>query len=89
MQEIIANHNKRELKSSTSEERRGFPATAMIKQIVLLMAFAAKNPSFIRHQSYVKAMAYYGCCETDFKARYYNHIQSFKNLSKKNQTELS
>ena len=34
-------------------------------------------------------MTYYGCCETDFKARYYNHIQSFKNPSKRNQTELS
>ena len=26
---------------------------------------------------------------SDFKARYYNHIQSFKNPSKRNQTELS
>ena len=33
-----------------------------------------------------RATAY---CETDFKARYYNHIQSFKNPSKRNQTELS
>jgi len=34
-------------------------------------------------------MAYYGCCATDFKARYYNHTQSFKNPSKRFQTELS
>ena len=31
------------------EER--LPATAVIRQTALLMAFAAKNPSFIRHQS--------------------------------------
>ena len=37
----------------------------------------------------VKLIIYYGCCETDFKARYYNHIQSFKSPSKRNQTELS
>ena len=32
----------------------------------------------------VKAVTYYGCCETDFKVRYYNHIQSFKNPFKRN-----
>ena len=32
----------------------------------------------------VKAVTYYGCCETDFKVRYYNHIQSFKNSFKRN-----
>ena len=36
-----------------------------------------------------KTMSYYGCCETDFKARYYNHKQSFKTSSKRHQTELS
>ena len=36
-----------------------------------------------------KTMSYYGCCETDFKASYYNHKQSFKTSSKRQQTELS
>ena len=36
-----------------------------------------------------KTMSYYGCCETDFKARYYNHKQSLKTSSKRHQTELS
>ena len=36
-----------------------------------------------------KTMSYYGCCETDFKARYCNHKQSFKTSSKRHQTELS
>ena len=31
----------------------------------------------------------YCCCETDFKAYYYNYKQSFKILSKRHQTELS
>ena len=34
-------------------------------------------------------MSYYGCCETDFKARYYNHKQSFKTSSERRQTEFS
>ena len=33
-----------------------------------------------------KTISYYGCCETDFKARYYNHKQT---SSKRHQTELS
>ena len=36
-----------------------------------------------------KTMSYYGCCETDFKACYYNHKQSFKTSSKTHQTEFS
>ena len=36
-----------------------------------------------------KPISYYGCCETDFKARYYNYTQSFKTLFKRHQTELS
>ena len=36
-----------------------------------------------------KTMSYYGCCETNFKARYYNHKQSLKTSSKRHQTELS
>ena len=34
-------------------------------------------------------MTYYGDCETDFRARFYNHLQSFKNPSKKNHIDLS
>ena len=33
--------------------------------------------------------SYIGCSETEFKSRYYNHIQSFKNIKKRNATELS
>ena len=32
---------------------------------------------------------YFGQCETEFKARYYNHVQSFRNRQKTNATELS
>ena len=32
---------------------------------------------------------YYGCCETEFKARFNNHSQSFKYQRKSNTTELS
>ena len=37
-----------------------------------------------------KTMSYYDCsCETDFKARNYNHKQSFKTLPKRHQIEFS
>ena len=32
---------------------------------------------------------YYGCCETEFKSRFYNHRQTFKNKQKRYSTELS
>ena len=32
---------------------------------------------------------YFGCSETEFKTRFYNHNQSFKNQNKRNTTELS
>ena len=32
---------------------------------------------------------YIGCCETEFKKRYYNHCVSFNNRNKSNATELS
>ena len=33
--------------------------------------------------------SYIGCSETELKSRYYNYIQSFKNIKKRNATELS
>ena len=33
--------------------------------------------------------SYIGCSKTEFKSRYYNHMQSFKNIKKRNATELS
>ena len=33
--------------------------------------------------------SYIGCSETEFKSRYYNHMQSLKNIQKRNATELS
>ena len=36
-----------------------------------------------------EAKNYFGLCETEFKARYYNHVQSFSHGQKSNATELS
>ena len=36
-----------------------------------------------------KTMPYCGCCETSFKAHYYNHKQSFKTSAKRHQIKLS
>ena len=33
--------------------------------------------------------SYIGCSKTEFKSQYYNHMQSFKNIKKKDATELS
>ena len=35
------------------------------------------------------AKNYYGCSETEFKTRFYNHTQSFRYRQKSNATELS
>ena len=52
MQGIIANRNKRVLNMSASEKKKKkrYPATAVIRHILLFMTFAAKNRSFVRHQ---------------------------------------
>ena len=36
-----------------------------------------------------EAKNYFGLCETEFKARYYNHVQSFRHRQKSNATKLS
>ena len=49
--------------------------------------------SFIIYTATLKsgdvAKHYYGCCETKFKTRFYNHNQSFKFQRKCNETKLS
>ena len=35
------------------------------------------------------AKSYYGCCETEFKSRFYNHRQTFKSKIKRYTTEIS
>ena len=35
-----------------------------------------------------KTMDYFGLRETEFKARYYNHVQSFRHPEKSKATEL-
>ena len=92
MQGIITNHNKRMLNKSTSEERTAPPCSCRDKTNCPLDGFC-REKSIIYNASVDipdgKAMTYCGCRETDFKAYYYNHIQSFKNLSKRNHTKLS
>ena len=92
MQGIIANHNKRVLNKATSEEKRALSCNCRYKANCPLDGRCHKKSIIYKASVNIpdgKAMTYYGCCEMDFKARYYNHIQSFKNPSKRNQTELS
>ena len=39
--------------------------------------------------TYNPPKSYYKCCETEFKSRFYNHCQTFKNKQKKYTTKLS
>ena len=83
MHGIVANHNKRVFNKSTSEERSVLSCNCRDRPNCLLDGYKA---SIDAPDS--KAMTFYGCCKADFKARFYKHIQSFKNLSKRNQIEL-
>ena len=51
MQGFIANCNKRLFNISHRRKKERPPATALVRQIVLWMVFAAKNPSFPRRYS--------------------------------------
>jgi len=89
MKSIIAIH-KKILNLSTLEESKPLPCNCMNKSTCLLNGKCCEK-SLIYKVSIVrpdnKTVEYYGCCETDFKARYYNHTHSFKNPSKRFQTE--
>ena len=90
MANIIKNHNTKIL--NRSPETNELPCNCRIKSecplngkcrtksIVYKASIAATN---------LPAKHYFGLCETEFKTRFYNHRQSFKDRKKMNATELS
>ena len=92
MGSIIAQHNKQMLNRLSSADtetllcnccnkhNRPLKGKCRTKCVIYKASICTPNG---------KTMSHYGCWETDFKAHYYNHKQSFKTLSKRHQTELS
>ena len=90
MGSIIAQHNKQLLNRLSSADTETPPCRAKrdcplegkcrTKCVIYKVSICIPNG---------KTTSYYGCCETDFKVRYYNHKQRFKTLSKRHQTKFS
>ena len=92
MGSIIAQHNKQVLSRLSSADIEAPPCNCRNKHdCPLERKYRTKGVIFKASicTPNGKTMSYYGCCETDCKARYYNHKQSFKTSSKRHQAELS
>ena len=90
MGSIIAQHNKQVLNRLSLADTKTPPCNCRNKRDCSLEGKCCTKCVIYKASSICtpnsKTMSYYDCCETDFKARYYNHKQSFKTLSKKHQT---
>ena len=90
MMSIINNHNKKLLHPHTNDKDlpcncKNLPDCPLngkcrTKSIIYKASISAPN-SPTQH--------YFGCCETEFKTRFYNHRQSFNHRDKANAIELS
>ena len=92
MQSIIAKHNKQIINRLPPDESNALPCNCRCKSSCPLNGKCREKCTIYKASVTTPnntTMEYYGCCETDFKVRFYNHNQSFKNPSKRNQTELS
>ena len=92
MGSIIAQNNKQTLNRLSSADIETPPCNCCNKRDCLLEE-KCRTECVIYKTSVCtpngKTMSYYGCCGTDFKARCYNHKQSFKTSSKRHHAELS
>ena len=91
MGSIIVQQNNQMLNRLSSEDTKTPPCNSRNKHDCPLKGKCLTKCVIYKASIYTpngKTISYYGCCETDFKARYYNHKQSFKTLSKRHQTEL-
>ena len=87
---IISSHNKALLRKKEQNQIR-FPGTTETNQTPLDGGFREKRLAYkaVVHVSNSNAMMYYGLCETEFKSRYHNHLQSFKHRHKASATDFS
>ena len=88
MKAIITGHNKKLLEKESSQQSK--PCNCKNKDICPLKGSCRQQSVIyqadISHGNTIES--YIVCSETEFKSRYYNHIQSFKNIKKRNATEL-
>ena len=68
-------------KANNYRNKASCPLEGMCRQSSIVYKAAITSEGAARH--------YYGCSETEFKARFYNHNQSFKYRHKNNSIELS
>ena len=91
MAAIISRHNKKLLSNRAESACITPPCNCRNKTSCPLKGNCCK--SFIIYKATLKsgdvAKHYYGCCETEFKTRFYNHNQSFKFRWNCNATKLS
>ena len=92
MKAIITGHKKlleKLLKKESSQQSK--PCNCKNKDICPLKGSCRQQSVIyqadISHENTTES--YIGCSESEFKSRCYNHIQSFKNIKKRNATELS
>ena len=92
MGDIIAQHIKQVLKRFSSADTETPPCNCHKKHDCPLEGKCCTKCVIYKSSvctPNVKTISYYGCCVTDFKARYYNHKKSFKISFKRHQKELS
>ena len=89
---IISNHNKTVLNGGGAIQQPLVNQCNCKKSASCPMEGNCRQSSIVYKASINmngKTMHYYGLCSTDFKARFYNHKQSFNDPRKRNNTELS
>ena len=92
MSAIISRHNKSLLSSKAVEPNCATPPCNCRKAENCPLDGKCRESSIIYKATITSgniAKNYYGCSETEFKARYYNHRQSFNHRHKSHATELS
>jgi len=89
MESLIAGHNKKILanekkmkeKACNCKFKEECPMNGQCRTKSIIYKATIESQGNTKH--------YIGCSETEFKTRFYNHKQSFKNPNKRNATELS
>ena len=91
MAAIISRHNKALLAQRTEPANTVPPFNCRAKTSCPMKGLCHKSSIIYKVTLTSDGIAknYYGCSETEFKTRFYNHNQSFKYRQKCNATELS
>ena len=91
MANLISKHNKTVLKRKANSSNTTPPCNCRVKTSCPLKRKCREKCIIYKATltSDDSTMHYRGSCETDFKAHFYNHNQSFKYQRKSNATELS